>query len=343
MRPAVQTCVPPVERTQAAALLSQTGCVDPMDPKKPAASVVPYDVASPLWSDNADKLRYFALPVGTTLTVKDCERDGASCQPGAFLYNSDEGDWDFPDGTVLVKSFAFGERLVETRLLIRVDQSTWWGYSYEWRADQSDADLLAANTDGYERVISTPSGAQTWHFPSRSQCLVCHTDTSGRALGPETSQMNMDFSYPNGVRANQIETLVHAGFFAPGQEPRLRPAYPNPADTTAPIEARARSYLHSNCAICHRPGAESATLIDLRFDAAFNETLLCNVVPEKGDLSVSGALRILPGEPDRSLLSMRMKSLDTMIRMPRIGTRVVDEVGVGVIDQWIESLSSCPE
>src|SRR3954447_23612119 len=53
----LQTCVPPPAIDQPAAKLSQTGCMDPADTKKMAASVIPYDVNSPLWSDGADKQR----------------------------------------------------------------------------------------------------------------------------------------------------------------------------------------------------------------------------------------------------------------------------------------------
>jgi hypothetical protein len=30
------------------------------------------------------------------------------------------------------------------------------------------------------------------------------------------------------------------------------------------------------------------------------------------------------------------------VQMPLIGTNVVDDDGVGVIDEWIESLTGCP-
>ena len=58
----VQTCLPPAAIDQPAAKLSQTGCMDPTDTKKMAASVIPYEVNSPLWSDGADKQRGMALP-----------------------------------------------------------------------------------------------------------------------------------------------------------------------------------------------------------------------------------------------------------------------------------------
>jgi uncharacterized repeat protein (TIGR03806 family) len=317
-----QTCVAPASREQAAALLSQTGCVEPSEPQQPAATLIPYGIASPLWSDGAAKQRFFALPDAATIVVED------------------DGDWTFPDGSVLVKTFLLGGRFIETRLLVKIDAFNWWGFSYEWREDQSDADLLPANDVGFERTITSSSGTQTWHFPSRSQCLQCHTDAAGRSLGPETSQLNFDFEYPSGITSNQVETLAHIGVFS--ATPEARAAYPDPADATQPPDVRARSYLHANCSICHRPGGESSVTFDLRFDTPFADTDLCDVAPQSGDLGVAGALRIAPGDPSRSVVSLRMKTLDTNVRMPRIGTRVVDEQGVAVIDAWISSLSGCP-
>jgi hypothetical protein len=136
--------------------------------------------------------------------------------------------------------------------------------------------------------------------------------------------------------------MLQIGLFEPGFEPGSYPLYPNPADEAAPLDERARSYLHANCAICHRPGGESLITLDLRFSIPFAETMLCNEPPEKGDLGVAGATRLTPGDPSLSTLSLRMHTLDTEFRMPRIGTTIVDEAGVGVIDEWITSLQACP-
>jgi len=339
-RPTGQTCLAPASQGAAAMLLSATGCVDPSDPKRPAATLIPYSVSSPLWSDAAAKQRYFALPDGATIDVKDCTRNPAQCMPvdmgGTY---EDEGDWTFPVGTVFVKTFAFGDRLVETRLLVRAGEFDFWGYSYQWRDDQTDADLLASNVDGYDANITGPNGTQVWHFPSRQQCLQCHTTPAGVALGPETSQLNADFTYPNGVTDNQLDTLEHIGLF--GAPLARRPAYPSPTGTDAPLAERARSYLQANCSMCHRPGS-NFTGFDARFSTPFAETNLCNVAPEKGDLGVTGALRITPGNPGASVLSLRMHIRDPMLQMPQIGTNVVDDAGTDVIDAWITSLTSCP-
>jgi uncharacterized repeat protein (TIGR03806 family) len=339
-RPTGQTCVTPETTSAQPMLLSESGCVDPADPTKPAATLLPYDVASPLWSDNAEKHRFIALPDGMNIHVRNCTTTPAECDPpedGGT--GQDDGDWDFPIGTVLVKTFSLGGKLVETRLLMRKREFDWWGFSYRWREDQSDAELLASNTDGYDGQYAGPDGMQNWHFPSRQQCLQCHSTAAGVALGPDTSQLNFDFTYPNGVVGNQLETLEHIAVFdAP---PTARAVYPTPSDEAQPVEERARSYLHSNCSLCHRPGGTYSG-IDFRFTTPFEDTGLCGQAPEKGDLGVAGALRITPGDPEHSVLSLRMHTLDTAFRMPQIGTGIVDDTGTGVVDAWISSLTSCP-
>jgi uncharacterized repeat protein (TIGR03806 family) len=298
-------------------------------------------VSSPLWSDAADKTRFIALPDGGSIHVRDCTSAPDEClAPEQGGTGQDDGDWDFPVGTVFVKTFAFLGKMVETRLLVRRGEFDWWGFSYQWRDDQSDADLLASNVDGYDRMVEGPDGVVNWHFPSRQQCLQCHTSPAGVSLGLETAQLNVAFSYANGVTRNQLDELEHAGVFETA--PVRKPALPAPSDAGLDLEERARAYLHANCGNCHRPGS-TYTGFDVRFDTAFADTNLCNVMPEKavpGD--PPGVLRIAPGDPSLSVVSMRMHSLDPMFRMPQIGTRVVDTEGVAMIDAFVTSLTDCP-
>jgi len=93
--------------------LSASGCVDDNDPSRPAGNMVPYDINAPLWSDGAGKRRWVALP------------------PGGRIHIADDGHWDLPIGTVLVKEFSLGNKRVETRLLVHHDDGDWAGYSYE--------------------------------------------------------------------------------------------------------------------------------------------------------------------------------------------------------------------
>lgn len=294
-------------------LLSETGCVVPSAPAQPASGLIPYEVNSPLWSDGAAKKRWMALPDGARITINE------------------DGDWDLPVGSVLMKEFSSGTRRLETRLLVRHDDGNWAGYSYEWNDAQTDAALLPA---GKTVVAPTP-----WTFPSRGECLACHTNAAGRSLGLETAQMNRNLVYPGGRNAPQLATLEHIGLFVnapPANPPRL----PDP-DGSLPTDMRARSYLHSNCANCHRPGSSGQGDLDLLYTTPEVSMNVCNVDPQEGDLGVAGAKLLVPGNPLLSLISLRMHATDTY-RMPDIGSRIVDPLGTSVVDEWITSITACP-
>ncbi len=297
--------------------LSETGCVDPNDPTQMAPGLIPYAPAAPLWSDGLQKDRWMALPDGATIDVDA------------------QGDLVFPVGTVLIKTFAYEGRRIETRLLVHHDDG-WAGYAYEWNEAQDDAVLLPAG-----KRVTLPDG-RSWLIPSRSQCLACHTQAAGYSLGLEVAQLNHAHVYEGRRRANQMATLDHIGLFttSPG-DPSELPAFPAPEDAAAPIAERARAYLHANCSMCHRPGSTGRSEADMRWWIPYGDTALCNADPSEGDLGIAGAKRIAPGDPDRSLVSVRMKRLDAH-RMPPLGTDVVDPVGTEVIDAWIASQSGCP-
>ena len=94
----------------------------------------------------------------------------------------------------------------------------WRGYTYIWNDEQTDATLLE-NPNGLDRTFtirdtdaSGGSRQQTWHFPSRTECMVCHTVPAKFILGVNTMQMNRDFDY-GGVVDNQIRSWEHIGLF----------------------------------------------------------------------------------------------------------------------------------
>ncbi|HSO38101.1 MAG TPA: PQQ-dependent sugar dehydrogenase, partial [Labilithrix sp.] len=300
--------------------LSKTGCVDPSDPKQPASGLVAYGVNAPLWSDGAVKDRWLALPDGTSITVQEAD-----------------GDFDFPNGTVLVKNFSVGGKRIETRLFTRHEDGGWAGYTFEWLDDQSDAVFLKSSK-------SKAVGSQTWAFPSRSDCVACHSEAAGRALGPELGQLNGEFVYPSTNRlSNQLKTLDHIGMF---DKPLGKPvdqliAYPDPQGSAGTLEQRARAYLHSNCANCHQPKGGGRGNLDLRFGTSLKDTKSCNVDNEAGDLGVAGGKLLVPGSPQTSLLSVRPHS-PAANRMPPLASSVVDDKGVKVLDDWIRSITACP-
>ncbi len=297
------------------AQLSDTGCVSSTQPTQPSANTIPYAVRAPLWSDGADKSRFLALPNNQSISI-----------------NAD-GDWSFPLGSVLIKHFRLQDKLIETRLLMRHNDQ-WAGYSYEWRDDQTDADLLVTAKD---KVIN----GQTWHYPSGDECFRCHTAAAGNTLGLESAQLNFAWLYPSGTTANQLDTLSHIALFSPAmnasEKQRMYFALDDP---NASLTQKARSYLHSNCSQCHRPGGPTPVAIDLRYNTTLMATQTCDMAPQAGDLGLDNARVIAPTDPARSVLLQRMRTLDQN-RMPPLASSIPDDAALAVITAWIQSLTTC--
>jgi uncharacterized repeat protein (TIGR03806 family) len=273
-------------------------------------------VNAPLWSDGADKTRYLAVPDDSALVV------------------GRDGHFELPPRGVLVKEFSVGGTRLETRLVTRDQAGEWHAATYVWNTSQTDATLT---TDG----ASIELEQQTWLVPTADQCFDCHTETAGISLGLEQQQMALSMEYPaTGRTADQIRTLTELGLLegASDDEP-LAP----PHDPESDLAARARAYLHANCAHCHRPGGSGQGELDLRASTPFRLTKTCDELPQQGDPIEGGGVLVAPGDPLSSVLYFRMTSEDSSWRMPPVGSQVVDALGSELIQDWIESLESCPE
>lgn len=309
--------------------LTATGCVERvagLTKPRIAAGAIPYEVISPLWSDDAEKQRWVALPNAGKITVND------------------DGDFTFPRGTVLIKEFAYQGKPIETRLLKRHDDGVWKGYTYAWRGDLSNADLVP-EAGLTRRVANTPTSTIAWHYPSRSQCFECHTSAAGTALGPEVLQLNNVITAPypaTGRRGNQLSTWAAIGLFdAPLSAPVASLAsLVDPKDVRHSNVLRARSYLHANCAGCHRPDGPTGKAIDLRFRTATEAMNVCDGVQRAGDIVYPGASILTPQDPSRSALSIRMHALGVG-QMPPLARTQVDAAAVSLIDSWIKRADVC--
>lgn len=336
--------MPPADVFSPIMKLADTGCVDPANPTKPTSQAVSYEVNSPLWSDSADKTRAFVLPAGGKIHVRNCTTTNLADCPNGI---ADDGRWDFPVGTVMIKTFGFDGKLVETRLFMHLDASDWVGYSYQWDEAQTGATLVSA--DGAEVMFNTGTSTVDWHYPSQKDCVNCHNASAGSTLGPETAQLNRSVG-----GMNQIDQIAALGLFetvpAKPYKAALAAPYPGQADDppdTATTEQKARSYLHANCGFCHRPGGNFANF-DLRYDTPIQDMLVCNADSTKGAIENDpGFTKILvPGSKAASLMWLRMKESDPLKgRMPQIASFVVDTNAVSVVGDWIDALTTttCPQ
>ena len=217
----------------------------------------------------------------------------------------------------------------------------WKGYVYLWNEEQTDAELL--DSEGLDRAFTireADGGAseQTWRFPSRAECTLCHTTAAKYILGINTLQMNKDHDY-GGVVANQLRTLDHLGVFtqplpaAPEKLARLV----DYGDPDLETELRARSYLHANCSHCHVKWGGGNADFQLIGSMPLAQTGIVDTIAAHGGFDLEQPRLVVPGHPNRSIIPHRMAMLG-LGRMPHIASNVVDEEGVRLVREWIRSL-----
>jgi putative heme-binding domain-containing protein len=185
---------------------------------------------------------------------------------------------------------------------------------------------------------------QTWHSPSRAECLTCHNPWSGPMLAFTLPQLDRDRDY-NGTRDNQVKALKQAGYIELLHNPedeeskkfQMPPRLTNLHDGSASVGDRARSYLHVNCAHCHRFGAGGSVDLELKYDTPLERMKILETRPVQGGFDMPGAQILAPGDPYRSALYYRMAKLGRG-RMPHIGSEIVDEPGLRLIHDWIRQL-----
>jgi uncharacterized repeat protein (TIGR03806 family) len=350
----IHRLVPAPKVAQAAPFprkLSDTGLFTSTRDLKPAPGLIPYTVNSQLWGDHASKERFIALPGDSRIEYNVLKYPEPI--PGAMP------GWRFPDGTVFVKTFFLemergnpaSKRRLETRLLHfeqlegtqEVGDQYFRGYTYVWNDEQTDALLIgpgALDRTFTIRDKQAPGGKvqQTWHFPSRAECTLCHTMPAKFVLGVNTLQFNKEHDYGT-VKANQLRTLEHQGIFtkplpaAPEKLPRLV----DHADPSQPLNLRARSYLHSNCSHCHMKWGGGNADFQLLATLDLKDMGIVNVKPAHGTFDIRDTRLIAPGDPERSMILYRMKKLG-LGRMPHIASSIVDETAVTLIHDWIKEM-----
>ena len=325
--------------------LSATGLFADTAKHRLAEGIVPIRVNAPMWNDGGTAERFVAVP-GDGVIV---DHEGRKPLGGTI-------DWlpyqfHFPKDSVLGRTITLEvkpeqKRRVETQIL-HYDGAYWQAYTYAWRDDGGDADLVPA--DGSEKPFAVadtriPGGTreQVWNFASRTQCLTCHTPWAETALAFNVAQLNRSDG-----RKNQLAHLCDMGLLVRKKaDGKPNPAYgaknteklarlTDPYDKEAKAADRARSYLHANCSHCHRNGGGGAVTFELTTGSDLKAVL--DKRPTRGDFGLKDARIIAPGAPERSALYFRMAKFGKD-RMPHIGAERVDHEGVELLYEWIRSL-----
>ena len=307
---------------------------EPLKIQHPTKGVIPFSVASPLFSNYAEKLRFIKIPNGEKLT-----------------HNAD-GSFNYPEGSVLIKTFYYPDnfnkpekerRIIETRLLIKTE-SDWVALPYVWNEAQTDAYLEVAgdrlpvnwvdkNNDYIEIEYSVPN---------MNQCKGCHVHFNEfKPLGPQLKNLNFIYNYAE-APSNQINKWVELGILESSESFSNLPQsidYANP--DTGSLDERARSWLDVNCANCHQLGGPAQTSgLFLGFDQMNSKALGIMKPPiAAGRGSGTHKYTIVPGHPEKSIMVYRINSTDPGIMMPELGRKLIHKEGLELIRQWIKEMN----
>ena len=265
------------------------------------------ELSSSLFTDYAHKQRLVKIPEGTSIT------------------RLIGGSLDFPDGTILTKTFFYfnderdtslGKRIIETRLEIK-ESGTWNIATYLWNESQTDATLKLDGQDTPVSWINSQGNNRStlYHVPTQNECMTCHQSNSTLSpIGPTLLNLNKTVNR-NGTELNQLAHLQSLGLLEQFSVTDI-PQMVDYNDLNASLSDRGRAYLAINCAHCHNPQAWNIPAeknFDFRHEIPFELTGIQN-----GKDKIS-----------RNVLNQEM---------PFIGTTMMDEEGVALLIEYLNSL-----
>lgn len=306
--------------------LADTGLYADFATHRVRPEVLTFEPQYPLWSDGAAKKRWVHLPPGETIDA------------------SDPSHWQFPAGTKFWKEFSFGQR-VETRYMERTGTGDWIYATYVWTEDGTDAVL--APESGIRGVAEIQPGVRH-DIPGRYDCLACHAGQPNAVLGFGALQLSPDrdllapHAQVPGPDAIDLDDLLARGLLR-GAPPS---AYSRPPriEAETPVERAVLGYLHANCGGCHN---DHGPLSELGFslEAPFSPDgrALSRAMDTAAGVQSSyvpsgespGLARVAVGDPVHSMIVKRMSSRVPSLQMPPLGTHVIDEEAVALVESWI--------
>jgi len=312
-----------------------------------ADGVVPYELATPLFSDYALKRRAMVLP------------EGAS-----FDYTGEDEVFGLPVGAHLLKSFLYPAdlrspdddlRVIETRVLT-LEEDGWAAEPWVWSADGAGATYAPSGATEEITVIGLDGEPLVIQYlvPQRNQCIDCHELVDGEdrhvvPIGPKARHMNRGNDYGGG-EINQLDHLAAIGWLTGlpdladvpvATDARAIDGLAPSAMDAETLEAAARDYLDINCAHCHNPRASEGTSSQLFLDRYTTEPFDLGVCKRPGSAGGgTGGLTydIVPGDHSQSILWYRMDTEVVGEMMPDLGRSVRHDAGVALIAEWIDRM-----
>jgi glucose/arabinose dehydrogenase len=267
-------------------------------------------------------------------------------------------DVTLPAGAVVVRNFGFSRawtnrppkedpaRRIETRLLV-IGRPYSYGASYRWRGEEADliedGELATFSDVADDRSHNAPPSTTTvnWWFPALDNTVSFPIVNPSYwvSLAPSDFVVVPPFRTPERP-VNWLAAMLRKDALVTDLAPAIVSNIPPGTVWASPFfsaEARVRSYLHGNCAVCHQPGGASRGNLDLRLATPLAQTGLLNADPLAGDLGIAGAKIVAPGSPEKSILVRRMKDTG-FFRMPPVAYHNELSPILPVVEEWIRQL-----
>ena len=265
-----------------------------------------YELATPLFTDYAEKQRLIKIPAGLKMSA---------ISEGLFI---------FPEGTMIVKTFFYyndkrdttkGKEMIETRLLIKSGPG-WNVATYVWDKNQKDALLLTTGLNKTVNWIDDKGNGRviSYHVPSLNECATCHQ--SGNTIipiGPKLRNLNR-MVFRNNSNINQLQYFYHTGILD-SLDHHSYTALPDWQNQDYSQEQRARAYLDVNCAHCHN---EKGFASDVDLHLAFEKSLYASNI--------------------RNMKSVILERMEEGT-MPKLGTSTVHTEGLELIKAYLNGLN----
>ena len=299
--------------------------------QNPSNQLLPYQPTSSLFTDYAKKKRFVYIPANTKA-----------------LYVADDVSLNLPVGSALIKTFYYDQvlpsnnaRIIETRIMIK-KETGWIFAEYVWNDDQTEAFLqMGGSTTAVSFNHKGTNRSINYEIPSENQCATCHnSDDQALPIGIKPQHLNSSFLYSDGTK-NQLSQWIQKGLLE-NNLPQTINSVVDYSDTSKDINLRARSYFDINCAHCHHAGG-SANYVDLKFAFSQSSDFINLGVNQAAGIPVPGVDHgsiVEPQNPANSSLYYMMSSNNPMIKMPRLGRTIVDEEGLAIVEEWINSLEN---
>lgn len=282
----------------------------------PSEGFIEVQTNSPVWRGSFAENTWMRLPEGEKIEY------------------SQEGDWNFPEGAMLLHHFMYmWGSPIETHLYQANGDGTFRASAYRWEnvfaGTVENPDVAIVERSEFLPLVNDKD--TMWLSPGPVAKLDPKTAIFGFQPQFTTRQLNRD---------GQIEKWNSNGWFKnrlSQSELEVLPKLDHLQDESVLVVDRIRSYLDSNCASCHKPGGPARGFFDARILTAFEDQKLMSGELMAGDLGIEGAKLVVPGDPEKSILYQRLARKDGF-RMPPGSINAHDSPVLPLLEKWIREL-----